>query len=243
MKLLVVLICVVTILLIGCKNNSILNGKISIVTKSGRHLPLADIEIVAIAEKDLAPFIEVKKTALALAAVLHRRRNEFDIAQRSYYTANENYSSAIDRFIFANSKYASAIDSGTDEERSSTKYDSNVAERNASEAGVIKRNRAIIMNTTRVELYAWPTANFFFKDIPLDITVKTISNQDGSFKLKLTKGRYAIAAHSKQLNEIIEYYWFCWIDVESTATSIVLNNSNLMETNSADSIMKVGLTQ
>jgi hypothetical protein len=73
MRLSILLICLVTLLINGCKSESTLNGNISIITSAGRYIQLNNVEVVAIAEKDLAPFIEVKKTALALAAALHRR--------------------------------------------------------------------------------------------------------------------------------------------------------------------------
>jgi hypothetical protein len=165
------------------------------------------------------------------------------VAQRNYDIANENYAAAIDRFAFTNREFSTAITDGTVLEITNAAYDSNVAERNAGEAGVIKRSNALKMNIALVELNGWPTANFFFKDIPLDIIVKVVSNGNGKFSLRLAKGRYAIAAHSQRplLNGTIEYYWFCWVNVDSGTNNIILNNSNLMEANASDAIMKVGL--
>ena len=80
-----------------------------------------------------------------------------------------------------------------------------------------------------------------FKGVPWD-GPKATTNSDGQFSMKLVSNkRYVIAAKAQRrvFDSTEQYYWLVWVSLQGEEPMrVMLNNNNLMGTDSADTVFK-----
>lgn len=202
----------------GCSRQQELAGEVFIVTKGGQNFKLGLVEIRAIPESDIKPFISQKlKDAEAQRPTLEEAVTE---AERRYKQAKANARAAANDYLNADL-----------EDRMSS-----LNTRFSREDGA--REKLDALNDAEGKLAYLSAPEFFFDGLPQGVA-SARTNADGKFTLTVPRsGKYALAARAQRevFGSTEFYYWMVWVEADS-ATKVTLGNTNLMVENSPDTVV------
>lgn len=226
------------LLLSSCKREAELKGNVFIVTQGAQNIKLGLVEVTAIPEDKIAPYIASKKSVREAELKL-----EYDEAKKQFDTAEQSYNRAESKFDGKKkdtlNDYRDAIEGrGFSDQNSSDLYfvqlEREKAKRQLDESSAR-------LNDVREKLNSILAPEVYFAGLPSGIA-KATTDADGKFSIKLpSNGKFAIAAHGQRrvVDSTEEYYWLTWVTMDgSESKSIILSNNNLMEAQSPDSVVQ-----
>jgi hypothetical protein len=192
-----------------------LNGEIFIVTKGRENVRLALVEISAIPEKDIIPFINKK---------ISNAKREIEKSKPAYEKLVAEEKSLDIEYQKAFKRHMDHISSrGYDKE-----YDAH--------------NKKFIERLYASDKYfKFLTGKYYFDGIPKAENICK-SNVDGKFSLKLKRNsKYALFAKSsrKVFDSEEDYYWLIWVVMDHNPQSVTLSNDNLIDTYAHENIINM----
>lgn len=234
--LLVLVLCMTVSVLSACSDGEgELTGEVFIVTKGGQNVRLGLVEVRAIPEGIIRPFIDQKNTISKaesdkLRPEIERAKLEVAEAQEGVEGArrrsDEQFKASLEAIRRGDYSVSRSYSSGADNEVSKlqAKWD-----KQTQLQGLLDKDRY------------WRSGDFYFADLPAGIaTAKT--DADGKFTLTLKrKQRVALAARgSRSIGDKTEkYHWLFWFSLEGMKSKrIFLSNDNLITAGSADSLVR-----
>ena len=239
-----IILLLLSLCLISCgKKETEISGEVFVVTQGAGNYKLGLVEISAIPEKDIQPFV----TALQL-----KEAEEIKTAQAAYDKAKKDTDSAIAVYSRSVNKYteqSNYVDtlknsdhlSGEDLNKGfKTLNDMNWTEdeNNKNKKAAESSNEALLK--AKIDLLNAESPERYFTDLPKAITTST-TNSDGKFSLKIPlAGKYALFAKSTRKvgdkNEL--YYWIVTINANGQPQNLILSNNNTTDSGSPDSLIK-----
>jgi hypothetical protein len=241
---------------ISCNSTGEIKGEVFVVTKGAQNIKLALVEVSAIPEKDIKEFVDKKSTLVEterkkLEGKYDSANKEYQIALKQYQEADQLETDAEQKYQEASKKVLEAITSGDDSAEETARRDreywhSQRLKYISSGEKFTKQYKETAWKEARVNLDAWPTPEFIFKDFPVDKAIaKATTDSDGRFTLKIpAKGKFALIAHSNRqiLSMTEEYHWFTWVTLDGSDTkNIMLSNTNLINIEHPEMIIKAGV--
>lgn len=235
-----IVIFIIGLFCLSCgKQETEISGEVFVATNSSENIKLGAVEISVITEKDIKPFIESKKND-----------SEIEKAKADYEKAKQKSSETLAKLQKIGKKYDEQNVSLERIKRSEDLYELskgfevlNDMKWSADDYDKTKlqADKDIVDAAACLErLNNLASPERYFTDMPEAIT-KTISNSDGKFSLKiLEKGKYTIVAKTQRMigTKTEFYYWLVWVEADGTSKTILLNNNNLTNSGSPDSLIK-----
>lgn len=205
-------------------------GQVFIVMMSGSNVKLGLVEISAIPEAVIAPFIAEKKASEeVMRASLQLESND---AMKTNKAARGMCAGLAEALRLTMNAYATAPSDST-----LSKGKMLDGQRDAK----CKDVKRTAMSLARADAIVnhFPTADYYFDGLPNGIS-KTNTDADGRFSLSLPAGKFALAAHAKRelYQSTEEYFWLIWVSPEKNM-SLMLSNNNLMNEQFLDSVVTV----
>jgi hypothetical protein len=202
----------------GCSRPREVAGQVFIVTNGGQNIRLGLVEVRAIPESEIKPFVAQKLKA----AELQRPALEEAVteARRHYEQAKANVRAAANDYMDA--------DFGERMSALSTRFSREDT----------ARDKLTTLNDAEGKLGFISAPEFFFTGLPQGVA-SARTDADGKFTLTVPRsGKYALAARAQRevFGSTEFYYWLVWVEADGTTKSI-LSNTNLMVANSPDTVV------
>jgi hypothetical protein len=242
----------------------VLTGDVFIVTKGGQNFKLGLVEVTAIPEDKMRPFV-LKKQEVGRSAV-EKFKTEQGAAQRELDAVLQEYD-ALKRATDEAEARRRATEETYDRTHPETHpetFDPNYnpfawseAKQHATQWAtdeVIKvRKQATAkqselstiqakMIKQQVEFDKTVGDDFLFADLPSSDT-KATTDAEGRFAIKVpANGRFAIAARAQRsvVDSTEHYYWLIWVSLNGEKTKqVMLSNNNLTGAESKDSVFNL----
>ncbi len=211
-----------------------LSGQVFIVTEGAQNLPLGLVDINIYPEDAIAKHVTARQKLVDKTRdALERRLNDQEAT-----VVNDNTSNPLSELAVGTAALSKAAYSMNPNEKNLEIWQDAVNSVNAIDQ--TKRNHALLRDVYKSDLDNWPTADFFFYDLPQPL-ITTKTDADGRFTVQLQQNtQYVIAAHSsRKVGEKEEtYYWLVKVFLagESNAT-LLLANDNLITSGAKDSVI------
>jgi hypothetical protein len=204
-----------------CSRQGQLTGEVFIVTKGGQSLRLGLVEVRAIPEDVIQPFVQAKHAAAK--EEMDKLQRLWDEALAKAKLTQANLEEATTRYIQASKRLASEYTSAAWE-----LYTSAGRELEEVKHAALEMSNDLHAITEKRDY--WKSAGYYLENLPTT-TITTKTDADGKFTLSLDKKkRYAIAAQATReiLSTTEKYSWFIWVSLEgNNIKHIMLNNDNL----------------
>lgn len=226
--------------LVSCgKQETELNGEIFIATNGRENIKLGAVEISLIPEKDIKPFIDSK----ANEDEIKRAKEEYEKIKQKSVDSSARFERAEKKY--REQKVSLELNTADSVEEFAKGFETlNDMRWSSSEIAETRKQAASDSFTATASLQRLNEltgAERYFTDIPSAI-IKTTSNSDGKFSLKIAEnGKYALAARTQRIvgDKVEMYYWLIWIEADGMPKSIILSNNNLITGDSLDSLVKI----
>lgn len=222
----------------SCKSEAELKGDVFIVTQGAQNVKLGLVEVSAIPEDKITPFIASKKSARESELKLEydEAKRKFDVAEQAYNQAESKFEEKKKATL---SDYNNAIEGrGFSDQNSSDLYFVQI-EKDRTKRELDESSAKL--NEIRGKLNSMLAPEVYFNGLPSGIA-KATTDADGKFSIKLpSNGRFAIAARGQRkiFDKTEEYYWLVWVTMDgSKSNNIMLTNNNLMDAQSPDSVVQ-----
>lgn len=213
--------------LLGCAAEGDLSGDIFIVTNGRENVKLGLVEVRAIPESQMRPYLDAKRRLADSAqsalraeyqqlksavdstdAVLERIKTEHP--EFTYWMMWEGVSSSRERSVNADAPTRAMWKARLEEYRAAYRR----------------------FNAVRPRYESWVTAEYYLDDLPPSaLTAKT--DADGKFTLRLrSRTRYALVASTTREigNHTERYHWIVWTTLDGKPTGrVLLSNDNVLD--------------
>lgn len=249
-RLNVLIVLLGTLMLIGCKGTAKvatdieLNGDVFIVMKSAQSIKLALVEILAIPEAEMMPFIQSKsQTGKAeidkITPQLEPLRKEMGTLAKEIDQAAKEEKASFNALTLEEKRYIPTDFQNPDDYNYRVKA---YLYAKIKLNGLVKRagEKEREYKNKLAESESYNKASFYIAGLPTPIQIAK-TDADGKFTLKLKPGKYGLVAFSRRqiIDATEEYFWLIWVNVdEKQSKRIMLSNDNLFETHSTDCIVK-----
>ena len=240
------------------KQEGVLTGEVFIVTQGAQNFKLGLVEVTAIPEDKMGPFILKKEDAVRVATDKFKteqkaNQKELDAVQQEYDALTQAADLAEVKVTEAEQRYelthpytydldytswSEAKQRATQRTRDEFIKLKSQATSKQSELGSIQAT----MRNSVAELEKKVSEDSLFADVP-NSDMKATTDAEGRFSMKVpAKGRFAIAARAQRsvVGSTEHYYWLIWVSLDGEKSKqVMLSNNNLMSAESKDSVFNL----
>jgi hypothetical protein len=246
-----ILLVLLSLLIVSCgSREGQLTGEVFVVTKGGQNFRLALVEVRAIPEDVIMPFIETKKTTAKTE--LAKLRPILDQAQASLRDSEASLAGSRTVYggqLLVRDDMPSLGDEAFKEKleewsrlraltfRTLRELSKEIQEK---EQDLAQRTKDLTAISDKIN--CWKSAECYFEGLPTTTTTAK-TDADGKFTLSLDKKkRFVIAARAtREIPSATEkYFWLIWVSLDGKSTKrIMLSNDNLLGIQNPDAVVRI----